>query len=118
MIGGSAADVLNGGAGADTFRFSTALGAGNVDTLQDFSVAEGDRIVLSRNVFANAGYGYLSGAAFKLGAAATAAEHRIVYNQSTGELFSDADGAGAAAQVKFALIASHQQLSAASFQIL
>jgi Ca2+-binding RTX toxin-like protein len=118
LDGGACSDLLNGGAGADTFRFSTALGAGNVDTLQDFSVAEGDRIVLSRSVFASAGYDYLSGAAFKLGAAATAAEHRIVYNQSTGELFYDADGAGAAAAIKFALIANHAQLSAASFQIL
>ncbi|UVF20682.1 M10 family metallopeptidase C-terminal domain-containing protein [Microvirga terrae] len=115
---GFGCDVLSGGAGADTFRFSTGPGAGNVDTIQDFSAAEGDRIVLSRSVFASAGYQYLSGAAFKLGAAATAAEHRIVYNQTTGELFYDADGSGAAAQVKFAVIANHASLSAASFSIL
>ncbi|UVF18215.1 calcium-binding protein [Microvirga terrae] len=118
LDGGFGCDVLSGGAGADTFRFSTGPGAGNVDTLQDFSAAEGDRIVLSRSVFASAGYQYLSGAAFKLGAAATAAEHRIVYNQTTGELFYDADGSGAAAQVKFAVIANHASLSAASFSIL
>jgi Ca2+-binding RTX toxin-like protein len=41
-----------------------------------------------------------------------------VYNQATGDLFYDADGAGAAAAVKFAVIANHLQLSAASFQIL
>jgi Ca2+-binding RTX toxin-like protein len=34
----------------------------------------------------------LAGTAFKLGAAATTAAHRIVYNQATGELFYDADG--------------------------
>jgi Ca2+-binding RTX toxin-like protein len=42
----------------------------------------------------------------------------IVYNQSTGELFYDADGAGGAAAVKFAVLANHASLSAASFQIL
>jgi Ca2+-binding RTX toxin-like protein len=115
---GFGGDVLNGGAGTDTFRFSTALGAGNVDTVQDFSGAEGDRIVLSRSVFASAGYDYLAGSAFALGAAATTAAHRIVYNQSTGDLSYDADGAGGVAAIKFAIIANHAQLSAASFQIL
>src|SRR5215211_1938633 len=115
---GFGGDVLNGGIGADTFRFSTALGAGNVDTVQDFWVAQGDRIVLSRNVFAGAGYDALASSAFALGPAATTAAHRIVYNQSTGELFYDADGAGGAAAVKFALVANHAQLSASSFQIL
>jgi Ca2+-binding RTX toxin-like protein len=115
---GFGSDLLNGGAGADTFRFSTALGAGNVDTVQDFSGAEGDRIVLSRSVFAAAGYDALASSAFALGTAATTAAHRIVYNQSTGDLFYDADGAGGMAAVKFAVIANHLQLSAASFQIL
>ncbi|MFL5193568.1 MAG: calcium-binding protein, partial [Microvirga sp.] len=88
------------------------------DTLQDFSGAEGDRIVLSRSVFAAAGYDALAGAAFTLGAAATTAAHRIVYNQSTGDLSYDADGAGGVAAIKFAVIANHAQLSASSFQIL
>ncbi|WP_404290848.1 calcium-binding protein [Microvirga sp. RSM25] len=115
---GFGGDVLNGGAGADTFRFSSSLGAGNVDTVQDFSGAEGDRIVLSRSVFAAAGYDALAGSAFTLGAAASTAAHRIVYNQSTGDLFYDADGVGGVAAIKFAVIATHAQLSAASFQIL
>jgi Ca2+-binding RTX toxin-like protein len=115
---GFGGDVLNGGIGADTFRFSTALGAGNVDTVQDFSGAEGDRIVLSRSVFAAAGYDALASSAFALGTAATTASHRIVYNQATGDLSYDADGAGGVAAVKFAVIANHLQLSAASFQIL
>ncbi|WP_404292942.1 calcium-binding protein [Microvirga sp. RSM25] len=115
---GFGGDVLNGGIGADTFRFSTALGAGNVDTVQDFWVSQGDRIVLSRQVFAAAGYDALASAAFALGTAATTAAHRIVYNQSTGDLSYDADGVGGVAAIKFAVIATHAQLSAASFQIL
>jgi Ca2+-binding RTX toxin-like protein len=73
--------------------------------------------VLSRSVFAAAGYDALANSAFTLGTATTAA-HRIVYNQSTGDLFYDADGAGGVAAIKFAVIATHAQLSAASFQIL
>jgi hypothetical protein len=50
LFGGSGADILDsgfgcdvliGGVGADQFRFTTSLGAGNIDTLQDFSVADG-----------------------------------------------------------------------------
>ncbi|WP_262265448.1 calcium-binding protein [Microvirga yunnanensis] len=115
---GFGCDVLSGGAGADTFRFSTGLGAGNVDTLQDLSLAQGDRILLSRSVFAGAGYDALAGAAFTLGTAATTAVHRIVYDQETGDLFYDADGVGGAAQVKFAVLANHASLTAANFQIL
>jgi Ca2+-binding RTX toxin-like protein len=59
----------------------------------------------------------VTGSMFKLGPAATTAAHRIVYHQATGELFYDADGVGGAAQVKFAVIANHAQLSAANFLV-
>jgi len=45
--GGFNIDSLSGGLGADTFAFSAAdLGSGS-DTIQDFSVAQGDKIDLS-----------------------------------------------------------------------
>jgi Ca2+-binding RTX toxin-like protein len=112
---GFGCDVLNGGDGLDYFAFSSALGAGNVDTVQDF--AAGDTLALSYGVFAQAGSYNLAGTAFKLGTAATTAAHRIVYNQASGDLFYDADGVGGAAQVKFAIIANHAQLSAANFLV-
>ena len=43
LIGGGGNDYLDGGAGADTFAFITALGAGNVDTIADFSGTDEDR---------------------------------------------------------------------------
>ncbi|WP_285892590.1 M10 family metallopeptidase [Microvirga terrae] len=117
LDGGFGCDVLSGGAGADTFRFSTGLGAGNVDTIQDFSAAEGDRIVLSRNVFMDVGSGALSSASFSLGAA-TSFDHHILYVQSTGELFYDVDGSGGVAAIKFAMLAAGTTLSAANFLVM
>ncbi|MFL5160627.1 MAG: calcium-binding protein [Microvirga sp.] len=114
---GFGSDVLNGGAGADTFRFSSSLGAGNTDTIQDFSVAEGDRIVLSRSVFMDVGTGALSSAYFHLGAA-TSFDHHILYDQGTGELFYDVDGSGGVAAIKFATVSAGTALSAANFFIV
>jgi Ca2+-binding RTX toxin-like protein len=55
LVGGAGADRLIGGAGADTFVFSAAadMASGSlVDTIADFTHAQGDRIDLS-NVDAN-----------------------------------------------------------------
>ncbi len=115
LDGGFGSDVLNGGEGLDSFAFTSALGTGNVDTIQDF--AAGDTIALGSAVFAQAGSYNLAGTAFKLGTAATTTAHRIVYDQATGDLFYDADGVGGAAQIKVAVLANHAQLSAANFLI-
>lgn len=120
LTGNAAANVLNGGAGADTmtgglgndiFVFSTSLSAvTNVDTITDFSKVSGntDKIYLDDDIFTALGSvtqtSALSAAAFCAGKVATAQSHRIVYDSSTGHLFYDADGSGAAAQVKVALI--------------
>jgi Ca2+-binding RTX toxin-like protein len=114
---GFGGDVLDGGAGADTFRFSSGLGAGNVDTIQDFSGAEGDRIVLGSTVFMDVGTGPLSSAYFSLGAA-TSFDHHILYHQGTGELFYDVDGSGGVAAIKFAALTAGTALSAANFLVI
>lgn len=120
LTGNAAANVLNGGAGADTmtgglgndvFVFSTSLSAAtNVDRISDFSKVSGniDRIYLDDDIFTALGSvtqtSALSAAAFCAGKAATSGSHRIVYDSGTGNLFYDADGSGATAQVKIALI--------------
>jgi serralysin len=114
---GFGCDVLIGGSGADQFSFSTALGAGNMDTIQDFSVAEGDRIVLSRSVFMDVGTGALSSAYFKAGTA-TRFDHHILYYQGSGELFYDVDGSGGVAAIKFATVSAGTALSASHFFIV
>ena len=63
------------------------------------------RFLLDDAVFTGLGLGTLGAGAFRTGSAAQDADDRIVYNQATGQLFFDADGNGAGAQVLFALVA-------------
>ena len=48
--GGAGADTLVGGGGADVFAFNTALGGGNIDGIVDFA-AGSDRIMLDDAMF-------------------------------------------------------------------
>ncbi len=115
LDGSSGTDTLTGAAGADTFAFSTSLGPSNVDTIVGFSVAD-DTIELAQSVFSMS-VGALDANAFVIGAAAADADDRIVYNSSTGQLFYDADGNGAGAQVLFAVMAPGLALTSADFII-
>jgi serralysin len=131
LVGGAGSDWLTGGNGADTFRFDTALGASNVDIVNDFSVAQGDKIALETHIFrafpdvifeeTDTSWYYvndkLQATAFNIGAAASTAQHRIIYNQATGALFYDADGTGAGAQVQFAKLSAGLALTTASFSL-
>lgn len=119
LVGGAGNDSLTGGAGLDSFRFNTALSATtNVDRVADF-VAADDRFQLDDAVFAGIGpTGALATGAFRLGAAAGDANDRIVYNSATGQLFFDADGNGAGAQVLFATLTASPTVTAADFVII
>ncbi|NTX67819.1 hypothetical protein HUA74_45015, partial [Myxococcus sp. CA051A] len=78
LVGGNGSDWLTGGTASDLFRFDSALGAGNVDIINDFSVADGDRLQLTRNVFtAFYNEGTVSAAAFTNGTVATTSAHRL-----------------------------------------
>ncbi|WP_201865309.1 calcium-binding protein [Microvirga soli] len=79
LFGGAGSDWLTGGNGADWFHFDTALGAGNVDVVNDFTKGQ-DMLVLSRSVFTAFGPGtpgatvilaYAGPYAFTTGTAAT-----------------------------------------------
>jgi Ca2+-binding RTX toxin-like protein len=114
LFGGTGADTLTGGAGRDSFWFTTAPDG---DTITDFSRAEGDRILLSQDVFtAFANKGKLAADAFRAGVevdAARDASDRILYNTATGELRYDVDGVGGAAAQLIATLGdgSHPRLS-------
>ncbi len=95
LIGGIGRDNLTGGGGADEFQFAE-FGSVNYDTVVDFDGIE-DTIQLSAATFGLAP-GALQDTAFVLGAAATDAAHRIIYDQANGDLFYDADGSGAGAR--------------------
>jgi Ca2+-binding RTX toxin-like protein len=119
LLGNGAANVLNGmsgndtmsgAAGADVFVFNTALGS-NIDTIKDFKSGV-DRIRLDDDVFTALSAttsSTLTAEQFHAAAGATAAHDatdRIIYNTSTGALYYDPDGTGAAAIVRFAVLAA------------
>ncbi|HTU10086.1 MAG TPA: choice-of-anchor I family protein [Allosphingosinicella sp.] len=118
LNGGAGNDVLDGKSGADTYAFTTALGAGNVDVVFGFQTGI-DKIALDDAIFtAVGGLGTLGAGAFHTGSGAADGSDRIVYNSSTGQLFYDADGAGGAAAVQFATLATGLNLSASDFMVI
>lgn len=120
LDGGLAADALTGGSGEDSFRFSTALGNGNVDWIKDFNVAD-DTILLDNLIFTNLGTdGALALGAFFKSASGVAhdADDRIIYDTDSGALSYDADGSGQGAAVQFAQLNAHLNLSAADFIVV
>jgi Ca2+-binding RTX toxin-like protein len=109
-------DALVGFGGADTFAFTTALGATNVDTIADFGAD--DVIALDDAVFSGLSLGALSASAFVTGSAAGDADDRIIYNQATGQLFYDADGNGGGAQMLFATLSGSPIVTASGFIVI
>ena len=107
LAGGLGGDSLFGGTGVDDFVFDSVLNAkSNVDKVMDFSHVDGDVLALSATIFGALSGGVasqdiLSGAG-KV-AAETAAQH-LIYNGTTGNLYYDPDGYGAAAATLFATI--------------
>ncbi|RYY74657.1 MAG: hypothetical protein EOO24_45995, partial [Comamonadaceae bacterium] len=73
---------------ADTVSLNDAYKRNAFDTIASFEAGV-DKVALSRAVF-----GALSATQIEFGSAATRASSRIVVNNSTGEVFYDADGSG------------------------
>lgn len=117
IYGRLGADILSGDAGADRFVFDTALGAGNVDTVLDFTVGT-DRIVLENDIFTGLASRKLPAGAFQLGSVALDADDRILYDSPTGTLYFDVDGAGAAPATEFAILSPGLALSNLDFLIV
>ena len=107
-----------GNGGADTFAFTTALGAGNVDHIANF-VSGSDKVALDDALFIGlGGLGTFTPNAFFAGTAAHDADDRIIYDNATGNLFYDADGNGATAAVLFAVLDSHPVITASDFTVI
>ncbi|MFI0849246.1 calcium-binding protein [Mesorhizobium sp. IMUNJ 23232] len=119
LDGAGGNDVLFGMGGSDYFRFSTALGADNIDRIMDFSVAD-DQIELDDAIFSALAIGALDASAFKDTALGPKdADDRIIYNSDTGALCYDADGSGTAfGNVRFATITGSPVLTAADFVVV
>lgn len=114
------ADLLLGGSGADRFVFNTALGAGNVDQVIDFALAQGDRIVLDDAVFSTLSVGALALGALRINATgvAEASDDRIIYDSTTGRLSYDADGLGGGNEVVFAQLQGIPALALSGFLVI
>ncbi|MGO4574122.1 hypothetical protein [Microvirga sp. 2TAF3] len=104
-------DVLIGGKGKDALVFDTKPHARmNVDRIMDFNVKD-DAIYLDNKIFKALGSkGTLAKPAklnpkmFWKGTSAHDADDRVIYNPKTGALYYDADGTGASAAVKIAVL--------------
>jgi serralysin len=111
-------DILLGGAGADSFVFSTNLSTANVDRLTDFNPVS-DTIYLENGIFrALTKTGALAAGYFHTGPAAHDTSDRVIYDKTSGTLFYDADGTGAAAAAKFALLPKGLALGASDFLVI
>jgi Ca2+-binding RTX toxin-like protein len=110
-------DTLSGDAGQDRFVFDTALAAGNVDTVLDFTIGS-DGMLLDHDVFTGLAPGSLQSGSFRTGSAAMDADDRVLYDSLTGTLRFDADGTGAAGASEFAVLSPGLALSHSSFFII
>ena len=110
LSGGAGNDLLEGSYGADIFLFDRALdAAANVDTIYDFNLYDQtlfgtDYVWLESAIFSGLSLGVLTEDAFTLGTSATDASDRIVYDDSTGNLYYDADGTGSVGAIRFATV--------------
>ncbi len=115
LAGGKGTDLLRGGDGADTFVFDRAPHNKNDhDRIKDFD-PEDDRILLARRAFP--GLGGFGDASFHVGAAATEAAHRIIYDPESGALIYDRNGVAAGSDAVFAKLDKGLLLDAGDFVI-
>jgi Ca2+-binding RTX toxin-like protein len=114
--GGVGLDSLTGGGGSDRFVFNNA--SEGTDTITDFDPTA-DLFNVSSSGFATiGGLGTLAASRFTIGAAATTASQRFIYDSSNGNLFFDVDGLGGTSQVQIAQLSTGLALSNTNFNIV
>ncbi len=77
--------------------------------------------MLDDSVFTTLPAGTLAATAFFAAAGATAADnadHRIVYNTTTGDLYYDADGLGGVESIRFAVLDTRPTLTHDDFLVV
>jgi Ca2+-binding RTX toxin-like protein len=123
LIGGRGGDILTGGAGSDSFVYDITPNSNEVDRIMDFSVAQGDKIILNKSVFAN-----LTGT---IGNTLSSDDFtvvnndlqielntaKIIYYAPTGQLFYNVDGTGAGKAIEFAVLDNKPSLTVDSLNL-
>lgn len=116
-------DVLEGGQGNDVFVFDTKLSATtNADWIDDF-ISGQDSIRLSKKIFAKLSIGTLSDDDLLITrldedeADFGESDERFIYDQTTGDLYFDSDGAGSAVAVLFVTLTGQPTLAASDIVI-
>ena len=112
--GGPGYDQLFGGSGKDVFWVYKDIA---VDRIMDFSPKD-DTVALDLDDFDTLGLGFVAKSEFHIGKKAATASQHLIYDKATGGLFYDADGNGAAAQVKIMQLAKDLALTAHDFVVL
>jgi Ca2+-binding RTX toxin-like protein len=118
--GGLGNDTLTGGAGLDIFQFLTAAHTvNNHDTITDFNIAD-DTIQMDNLVYALLGAnGALADNLFKnLTLAAQDADDRVLYDQTTGNLYYDINGLAAGGRTLFADVSDGLALTSLDFFVV
>jgi uncharacterized delta-60 repeat protein len=124
-------DVLCGGGGADQFIFNTQLslssskswlpsrpqGSSNLDKVMDFEHGV-DQIVLDDFIFKSLKNITDLTNNFVVGTAALQSDDYLIYNNSNGYLYYDANGSAGGGQVAFADIGMGMTLTASDFYII
>jgi Ca2+-binding RTX toxin-like protein len=112
--GGDGRDELIGLGGQDWFLFNTELDDEtivdpdtNVDIITGFNVVD-DTIRLDATIFSSSLVpdNSVAGSQFFVGAAAGDANHRIIYNNTTGAVLYDSDGTGPTPHIQFATLSA------------
>lgn len=117
LSGGGGNDTLEGGAGKDAFVFDSPL-TNNLDTIIDFNPVD-DTIRLENAIFTRlTKLSTLSKAFFNDKGIAADLNDYLVYNQSSGQLYYDADGNGAGSAIQIALIANKPVLTYQDFFVV
>jgi len=129
LWGGAGNDTLTGNGGNDIFGFNEA-GTSNADVIADFNA--GDRIALATTANGDGNAAFFSALSstangqtamfdsneFVVGTSAVGTNAQIVYNQSTGQIFYDADGTNAGAAQLVATITAGTVLGFNDFAVI
>lgn len=102
LVGGAGFDTLTGGAGRDRFHFQSRLEGR--DRITDFNPFADTISVSAAGFGGGLRAGTLLASQFVLGASALDTNDRFIYQKTTGALFFDIDGTGAAAKIQIATL--------------